>query len=361
MEILLYLLQCVLIILIIIALLRLFFGSAVYDNIITGITQLKQNMINDANKLKQELGNARSEAMQNIHRVVEESFNNPSAELGNVVDLSLTGERLANSGSNSNAGIGETISYINRSNKVKLELYYKSSCAHCNDFLPVWTRIINELPNDAYYEEIDCEASPARANANKITSVPTIILLVDNEKKVYMGNRSYEDITRFLRVNGVNLIKRTFEDFNNSVVSNTPAVNPHCPAVTFDKQIDLENDTYMYQIFNADGQYGYATGGYKADKLLTPFQAAYSTIDSYLSSLPDDTDPTKSSYKNIDECAKLYSGQIINFGVCDVDELNAIAGYQSNVTNGTSSIYIDGTDYSSNSKVVNAISKVCGF
>jgi thiol-disulfide isomerase/thioredoxin len=376
MEILLSLLQVILIILIIIAILKLFFNSAIYDNIINGMTQLKQNAVNDANKLQLDLFNAKTEAMRNINRAVEESFtsynnqssnqssnndsvNANSANANNsIVDISLNSEILAGESSSS---MGENISYINRSNKVKLELYYKTSCPYCQDFMPIWTKIINELPNDAYYEEIDCDMSPSRANTNKITSVPSIILMVDNEKKVYMGNRSYEDISRFLRVNGVNLIKRTFEDFNNGITTNNPTTNSNCPAVTFDKQIDLEKDLYMYQIFSADGQYGYATGGYKSDKLLTPFQAAYSTIDSYLSSLPDDSDPTKSSYKNINKCAKQYSSQIINFGVCDEDQLNTIKEYKSNVANGISSIYIDGTDYNGNEKVVNAISQACGF
>ena len=132
-------------------------------------------------------------------------------------------------------------------------------------------------------------------------------------------------------------------------------------AVSFDKQIDLENDSYMYQIFNSDGQYGYAVGGYNSDKTLNPFMAAYSTVDSYLSSLPDDTEPSKSSYNHINDCASLYANNIINFGLCDIDQLNAIQGYQSNVSSGVSNSYIDGTDYSGNSKVVNAIKNACGF
>ena len=97
---------------------------------------------------------------------------------------------------------------------------------------------------------------------------------------------------------------------DDETVQPTNALSANCPLVTFDKEIDIANDSYMYQIFNSSGQYGYATGGYNADKLLTPFQAAYSTIDSYLSSLPDDNDPTKNSYKNVNECANLYANNI---------------------------------------------------
>lgn len=330
-------LQIILFILVVVVILKFFFETEIYQELLgKTITQ----KIKNTNPVDIELTSARITAQQKINRAIEESFANQ----------------------NTTNSIGENIvSYINRSNKVKLELYYKPSCPHCSKFMPIWTKIINDLPNDATYEEINCETNPAKANENKITSVPTIILLVNNEKKVYMGNRTYEDISRFLKVNGVNLIKRTFEDFDSINQPSQPPTNPNCPAVSFDKQIDLANDTYMYQIFNTQGQYGYASGGYNADKLLTPFQAAYSTVDSYLSSLPDTKDPTKNSFANINECASLYSSQIVNFGLCDLEQLNNIAGYQSNVSSGISSTYIDGTDYSKNPLVINAIKQVCGF
>ena len=90
--------------------------------------------------------------------------------------------------------------------------------------------------------------------------------------------------------------------------------NQFCPSVTFDKQADVANDKYMFQIFNADGQYGYAVGGNNKDKMFTPFTAAYSTVDSYLSSLPD--------VKNAKECASLYATEIRGFGLCDDEQLN---------------------------------------
>ena len=192
-----------------------------------------------------------------------------------------------------------------------------------------------------------------------------------------MGDRSYNDIKKFLQNNGVNLIQRNFEDFNNSskfsdITDNTDntnntdrrKTNPHCLSVSFDKQIDLEEDTYMYQIFNSDGQYGYASGGNK-DKVLTPYMAAFSTVDSYLSSLPDNNDNdknnTKNSYKNLNECALLYADDIINFGLCDEEQLNNILTYQNNIESGNNIYRVDNTDYSTNNKVVSAIKKVCNM
>lgn len=345
------LLQIILVILIIILVIKYFFDSDIYQKLLKVITTARPENTNMENTLQ----TARTEAFQNINRVVEESFANSST---------------SNNQSNLD---GNITSYLNKQNRIKLELYYKPSCPHCKTFMSVWSKIINDLPSDATYEEINCELieNKDKINENKITSVPSLVLLVDNQKKFYMGSRTYNDIARFLSLHGVNLVKRSFEEFNNTTTNNTngatgvgdsiAGVNPHCPAVSFDKQIDIATDDYMYQIFNANGQYGYATGGYNTDKLLTPFQAAYSTVDSYLSSLPDDTDPSKSSYKHIDECAGLYANNIINFGLCDIDQLNTIKEYQTNIASGNSSTYIDGTDYSNNSKVVNAIINACGF
>ena len=334
------LLHLILLILVLIVILKCFLESNFYNQYLKTQIQKLQLQSKEAFEMNKVITTARNDATQKINSVIEESF----------VNLS----------SNTNGNREYITSYLNRSNKIKLELYYKLTCPHCKNFMPVWTRIINDLPNDATYEEIDVEKNMEKATENNITSIPTIILLVNNEKKIYMGDRSYNDINTFLRTNGINLIQRTFEQFN-TVPQPTSGYNPHCPTVTFDKQIDLENDSYLYQIFNSDGQYGYASGGNNPDKVLTPFQAAYSTVDSYLSSLPDNTNPLISSYKNIDECAKLYNNQIINFGLCDIDQLNAIQGYQSNVASGMNNPLIDGTDYSNNTKVVNAIRNVCGF
>jgi len=261
--------------------------------------------------------------------------------------------------SNKNKGNNDNIiSYLNKGNTVKLMLFYKASCPYCSDFMPVWYKIVNNLANTVLYEEIECEKDYKKANEYQITSVPTIILLVKNEKKVYTGDRNYSDILRFLKINGVNLIERTFEEFNANGYSATPepTINNRktlCPIVTFNSELEVAQDNYMFQIFNADGQYGYATGGNNFGKPLTPFTAAYSTVDSYLTSLPDGA--------NISECANFYSEQIRGFGLCDKDQLDNILQYQSNVKSGTATPIFDDTDYSSNKGVITAIKNSCGL
>ena len=248
--------------------------------------------------------------------------------------------------------------YLNKTDQVKLELYYKPSCPYCKNFMPVWYQIVNNLPNGVIYEEINVETNNIKPSQNNISTVPTLLLIVNNEQKTYMGDRSYKNIEDFLKLHGVNLIERNFEYFADNGYSNapqpTPVMNKHCPVVTFDKQIDLEGDRHLFQIFNADGQYGYAEGGFNEGKLLNPFQAAYSTVDTYLSSLPDGN-------KYIDECANVYSKDIINFGLCDSEQLDQISNYNKEVSSGTKIARAPNTNYSSNEMIIRSIKNVCNL
>jgi thiol-disulfide isomerase/thioredoxin len=261
-------------------------------------------------------------------------------------------------------------SYLNKTDQIKLELYYKPSCPYCKNFMPVWYQIVNNLPNGVTYEEINVEENSIKPSQNNISTVPTLLLMVNNEQKTYMGDRSYKNIEDFLKLNGVNLIERNFEYFDDNGYSSlqdslanpgmrseqepTPVLNKRCPAVTFDKQIDLEGDRHLFQIFNADGQYGYAEGGFNEGKLLNPFQAAYSTIDTYLSSLPDGN-------KYIDECTNLYAKDIINFGLCDSEQLDQIQNYGKEIAKGSKIARARNTNYSSNDMIIKSIKNVCNL
>ena len=114
---------------------------------------------------------------------------------------------------NSNTSNYITSKLNNSNNDKKLMLFYKTSCSYCMDFLPIWYEIINNLPNNIMYEEINADKdieSNKITNSNKITSVPTIILLINNEKKVYTGQRTYQNIARFLQTNGISSVLYEF-------------------------------------------------------------------------------------------------------------------------------------------------------
>ena len=252
-------------------------------------------------------------------------------------------------------------SYINKDSQSKLMLFYKPSCNYCTEFLPTWYKIINDLPNNILYEEINTEKdneSTKKTNQFNIYTVPTIILIVNNNTKIYKGDRTYKNIAKFLKLNGINLVARTFEEFDDTGYSDTPnptdPINPNCPSVTFDKQINLANDVYMYQLFS-DGQYGYSSGTENniSKSVLSPFSAAYSVVDSYLNSIPDTS--------KMNECANLYSKDIIGLGLCDKDNLDNILSYNDNINSGEFVSRVDGTDYDSNTKVVNAIKYACNM
>jgi len=279
----------------------------------------------------------------------------------NNYNLFNTNTDINTSNDNNEINKNTITSYINKDSQSKLMLFYKPSCNYCTEFLPTWYKIINDLPNNILYEEINTEKdneSTKKTNQFNIYTVPTIILIVNNNTKIYKGDRTYKNIAKFLKLNGINLVARTFEEFDDTGYSDTPnptdPINPNCPAVTFDKQIDLANDVYMYQLFS-DGQYGYSSGTENniSKSVLSPFSAAYSVVDSYLNSIPDTS--------KMNECANLYSKDIIGLGLCDKDNLDNILSYNDNINSGEFVSRVDGTDYDSNTKVVNAIKYACNM
>ena len=314
--------------------------------------------IDDENKKYDKmLNDVQNETIKKINAVSEQSYVEGFSSMNN------NNNNRSKSSESSESNSSSKINSINDT-KIKLMLFYKTSCGYCKKFLPTWYKIINNMPNNVMYEEINCDDSKnnKKVNENKITGVPTLILVVNDEKTVYSGDRSYDSVLRFLKNNGVNLVERTFEKFDETGYSatdinssNDPSLlekkSKVCPSVTFDKQLDVAEDNYMFQIFDDKGQFGYQTGGNKDNKLFTPFTAAYSVVDSYLSSLPNPA--------NINECATLYSNQIRSFGLCDTDELNKILSYQDKVKNGSAKTRVNNTDYSSNSKIVRAIKASC--
>jgi len=310
------------------------------------------------------------EGFQEMGGVDDSSSNyglfNTTIDINNDINNNLGGNSSggsnggSNGASNSKMNNNETItSYINKDSQAKLMLFYKTSCHYCTEFLPTWYKIINDLPNNVLYEEVNTEKdnkSNKKANSYNISTVPTIILTVNNTNKMYKGERTYENIAKFLKLNGINLVARTFEEFDDAGYSAEPSptkpINPNCPAVTFDKQIDLANDVHMYQLFS-DGQYGYASGTENSisKSVLSPFSAAYSVVDSYLNSIPNAS--------KMNECASLYAKDIIGLGLCDPDNLNTILSYDEQINSGEYVSRVDGVNYDSNKKVVDAIKYAC--
>lgn len=263
-----------------------------------------------------------------------------------------------------------------------LYLFYTQNCRHSQEFLPTWTRIKNRLPANVTAEQHDCldNRSTALCNRYRITAVPTIILIHSGSQTIYNGNRSEEDLTRFLKVHGINLGVEDFEGFENNgpdpemlninnldeeiskikksdvekrITKNRIMTGEEleCPKVTFDKKVDRANNIYSYQIFDENGVYGYSKGG--TGQPLDSYHAAYNCFDTYLSTLPQEN--------MMEKCAMKYKKQIRDFELCDSKRLNEIENYGSSITNGSMLARVDDVDYDGNKKVVSAIKKACSL
>ncbi len=297
-----------------------------------------------------------------------------------------------------------------------LTIYYKINCPRSQEFMgfnynifkgtinivdnfSTWQMVKANLPDGLKYREVECNKEPKECIKSGVRLLPGIYLTINGSTKEYIGNFSYGDIGRFLREQGgFNLknlripasnmqipepptwnIWETFVDNSNNNSdrstlgdqidipsygkitdkSTIKYVNDTCPPVTFDKQFDPVNGKFKYQIFSPEGQYGYAVGG--KDEPLTQFGAAYGTVDTYLSSLPNPDENKYASVLPIPEpdrmklCAKVYQKEIGAFGLCDKSELDSISKYNPNMSR------VPDTNYSGNTNVVNAIKAACGI
>ena len=128
-----------------------------------------------------------------------------------------------------------------------------------------------------------------------------------------------------------------------------------CPIISFDHYDDNTTNTSHYQIFSDRGQYGYSVGG--GDETLSPFQAAYNTVDTYLSSLPDP------SPDNMNKCASLYDTNLREFGLCNSAELDTMKTEAKKIINGRAKLPkgLKKQDYANKLNVITAIEKACSF
>ena len=89
--------------------------------------------------------------------------------------------------------------YQNQQNSKKLLLFYAPWCGASKAFLPTWERLTNELKTETY--NVDLEENKEISNKFNIEYLPTLFLLIGNNKIKYDGERSYEDIISFVNNN----------------------------------------------------------------------------------------------------------------------------------------------------------------
>lgn len=85
-----------------------------------------------------------------------------------------------------------------------LEYYYMQSCPHCNNFTPVWEELGRRVKNEGISVSLkkynlQAPENKVKVDKNKITGAPTIVLDKNGKSTEYHGNRTVEDILKFIQ------------------------------------------------------------------------------------------------------------------------------------------------------------------
>lgn len=342
---------------------------------------------------------------------------------------------------NSNLGqkiINETFQNIESQTYI-LRLFYRPGCMYSAQFMPLWQEIKTSIPDYVQVEELNCDRKDVLGNSicsnYKIQGVPTITLTVPdkvnpNEQITinYRNKRTYQNIKLWLKQNGIELkynpevehFDKTggyvnieqFEDQADDGYSSAGLVgkvitadgnmrkahddlykaesriNEHgeyhdvdddgCPIASF--SICKENSVNPgYQIFTHRGQWGCVYPDPNTS-INNSFDAAFTTVDNYLHSLPPRMEQITDNKGHIhlkevpysaDEkialmkkCAVKHRKNIRNFGLCDNKKLNDKYNIKDKINAGEANLPFDGMtadDYDDTKKTAEAIYTACSL
>ena len=90
-----------------------------------------------------------------------------------------------------------TVSRLNR----ELVFFSMNGCGHCEEMKPTWDLLVNNYGDNNFVElkHIVAQDKPELTEQYKVTAFPTILALKDGKLNLkYDGDRSYEDLVRFL-------------------------------------------------------------------------------------------------------------------------------------------------------------------
>jgi len=290
-----------------------------------------------------------------------------------------------------NEGFDATVPLVTESHE--LRLFYRPDCTYSNAFMPVWLEMSKSLPSNVTVREINCgvlDANGVSTCANwleyggVITSVPAI-QLVSNMSGVkrtlnYSGSRSYQQIKSWLADKGITLKYNPdaehFQDNNplgyslatkegfsdDTVLFGSGAAHGDHGKMADDYDTafldeaqednhghirDIDKDGFYkasfstcrpnphgpegYQVFTRRGQWGCVVPDPNSG-ISTPFDAAFSSVDSYLSMLPPITDLSTGKLTGVKRTdaqrmtmkrgmAAKHAKEIRAFGLCDETRL----------------------------------------
>jgi len=101
--------------------------------------------------------------------------------------------------------------YINNNNSIEnftgnksIEYYYMNGCSHCEKFnvSGIWEELKNTYGKNIEFNKYENREHPDRVAKYNITGFPTIIITNNgNIIEEYVGNRSKEDLEKFIKRN----------------------------------------------------------------------------------------------------------------------------------------------------------------
>jgi protein disulfide-isomerase A1 len=109
--------------------------------------------------------------------------------------------------------------------KYILVLFYDPECPHCQNFMPDYREMATALKKENFvFAKLNSVRYEKIANNYDLEAFPTLILLKNNEKYVFEGARTRENIENFLKEKtkeNINNLKDKI-DFNRLQLSNKP-------------------------------------------------------------------------------------------------------------------------------------------
>lgn len=251
-----------------------------------------------------------------------------------------------------------------------LTLYYSSGCPYSQTFMPTWFLIkdafeknnkLQSSHGNYQIKEYECTKDMNKCKEDQIVSVPSMKLnYVDingmNRERLISGSRTFNNIIDELHHHGINLpIEHHPQDEgfigNRYYISPTEEdimkenEDPDCPYISF---YEGNKDYYCANGRNISG----CVNGSRGSNM-SPFDAAYNVVGTYLSSLPN---PTQ---ENMNKCAILKKDNIKEIKLCDSVRLGKKANFQKLIDDGNAKPLFKNIDYSENKKIVNAINRAC--
>jgi thiol-disulfide isomerase/thioredoxin len=79
----------------------------------------------------------------------------------------------------------------------EIVLYYSLGCGHCQRLRGEWNEFVNRLQNRIRIREINCQTE----DCGEIRGVPHIVLYSNGRKSEYNGNRTADDLTKWVAEN----------------------------------------------------------------------------------------------------------------------------------------------------------------